>query len=157
MPDGLQGLGGVLTQFGPGMIPQQDPGMMNGLLNHYAGHYLLQGVPTPPSWRQRFGIAERRALRLFRDMYGRRALLRYLLRGYTDFRTAHRVYRVYRERGREIEVYQATSKGLKMLYRLCIVDTDNVPLTDGVMKRLWLIRADRDALYTQANVKPANG
>ena len=153
------------TGAGLGFNQQTDNQLMNLILNQYAaqgalggglvGGGLVGGTPVA-SWRQRWGVAERRALKLFRDMYGKRALAKYLVRGYTELCVDKRVYRVFRERHREIEVFQATSKGRKMLYRLCIVDTDNVPLTDGVMKRLWLIRADRDALYTQANIKPAN-
>ena len=162
MPDGWGALGGLVGGGVPQPPNQQmENQVMNLLLNQYAAQGVLGGGlggGSPfASWRQRCGAAERRALKLFRDMYGKRALAKYLVRGYTELSVDKRVYRVFRASNREIEVYQTTSKGRKMLYRLCIVDTDNVPLTDGVMKRLWLIRADRDALYTQANVKPATG
>ena len=121
-------------------------------LNNYG---MLGGQPAlGTSWRDRFGIAERRALKLFKDMYGRKRLWQYLRNGYTEFHAKdRRTYRIFRQRHQSIEVYQRMKTGKKLLYKLCVMDTENIPLTDGVLKRLWLLRCDPNALHEQANVQ----
>lgn len=108
---------------------------------------------TPCTWRDRIGIAERRALKLFKDMYGWKLMVRYLYRGYVDFHAKDgRTYRIHRASRRLIEVYQRTTQGKKKLYGLCLVDKEPIPLTDGVLKRLWMLRCNPSALHEQANV-----
>jgi len=139
------------------MNQQQAVGQLGGFgqgipLNNYG---VLGGQPSlGTSWRDRFGIAERRALKLFKDMYGRKRLWQYLRNGYAEFHSKDgRTYRIFRQRYQSIEVYQRMKTGKKLLYRLCVVDMENIPLTDGVLKRLWLLRCDPNALHEQANVQ----
>src|SRR3990167_3104897 len=139
------------------MNQQQAVGQLGGFgqgipLNNYG---VLGGQPSlGTSWRDRFGIAERRALKLFKDMYGRKRLWQYLRNGYAEFHSKDgRTYRIFRQLYQSIEVYQRMKTGKKLLYRLCVVDMENIPLTDGVLKRLWLLRCDPNALHEQANVQ----
>ena len=118
-----------------------------------AAYGLLGGGKPATTWRDHFGIAERRALKLFKDMYGKKRLWRYLRDGYVEFHAKDgRTYRVFRQRHQSVEVYQRMKTGKKLLYKLCLVDTEKIPLTDGVLKRLWLLRCDPNALHEQANV-----
>ena len=119
---------------------------------------LTDGESPGCTWKVRWGAAERRALRLFRDMYGLKRMLCYLHQGYVDYHAScGRTYRIFREAHREIEVFQRLKTGKKLLYRLCVIDMETIPLTDGVMKRLWLAKADPATLHQQANVKAAGG
>ena len=150
-PGQLLGLGQL---FQLGQLQQAGNQLLTQLVANHG--MLYQGNP-PCTWRSQWGQPERRALRLFRDMYGRKALWKYLHRGWVEYHAKDgRTYRVFRQAHKEVEVYQRLKMGKKMLYRLCLVDTEGVPLTDGVLKRLWLAKADPASLHASANVKSAS-
>jgi len=157
MPEPPPNLFQQQVQTAPEVRNQQLTNLLGALGGPLVGGQL--GIdPASPSctWKYKWGQAERRALRLFRDMYGQKAMLRLLVKGHHDFKAKDgRIYRIYREQYREVDVYQRTKQGLKKCYRLCLLDTEQIPLTDSVMKRLWLAKADPGALHEQAHVKSA--
>ena len=129
---------------------------VNQLHQVLLGNAIVAQPATPLGWKDRFGIAERRALKLFKDMYGRKALWLYLRKGYVEYHAKDgRTYRIFRAVHDSIEVFQRTKLGKKKLYKLCLTDTESIPLTDRVLKCLWLLRCDANSLHEQANIQSA--